>query len=191
MPRLFIAMPLPQPVETGLGRLLGRLRPKSRNVKWVPAENIHLTIKFLGDTDRSLIPRIISAINSVATSYQPFETELDLVGAFPNLQRPRVFWVGSSREMPGLANLARDIDHQLQALKFAKETRPFKAHLTLGRVRQGKQIDELGDFLGSFELAPLSLCLDRLVLFQSTLTPSGAVYVRLHEVSLGQERFGG
>lgn len=213
MLRLFIAMPLPHEVERSLDRLLSDLRPRSTNVKWVTAKNIHLTLKFLGDTDEALVPTITSAIDQAATPYQPFRTTLNQVGAFPNLRRPRVFWVGGSGPIPtatprnaghgggapeaykpvipDAGHLARDIDQSLNKLGFDLEKRPFKPHLTLGRVRQGRRVDDLADYLQTFEPAPIPLTLDRIVLFKSTLTPQGAIYERLHETNLGDERFGG
>lgn len=198
MIRLFIALPLPAEVEAELDRLLAQLRPKSSNVKWVPSRNIHLTVKFLGDTEEKIVGKITSAIDEVATQYQPFESTLDRIGAFPNLRRPRVIWVGGSEPIADAsggaadaARLARDIDHRMRKLRFEKEKRPFKAHLTLGRVRQGRRVDELAAFLESFRLDPIPLKLDRLVLFKSTLTPKGATYDRLHEAILGDARFGG
>lgn len=190
MLRLFIALPLPPEVETELDRLLEQLRPKSSNVKWVPAKNIHLTVKFLGDTDEKTVGKITRALDEVAPQYQPFETTIDRIGAFPNLRRPRVIWVAGSEPIEGATRLARDVDLRMRKLRFEKEKRFFKAHLTLGRVRQGRQVDELAKYLESFRLKPIPLTLDRLVLFKSTLTPQGAIYDRLHEARLGEERFG-
>jgi 2'-5' RNA ligase len=191
MLRLFIAIPLPTEVERQLDRLLTQLRPRSNNVKWVAAKNIHLTVKFLGDTDEALVPGIKSDIDKAAAPYQPFQTTLDTIGAFPNLRRPRVIWVGGSDPIPDAVRLADDIDLRMTKLGFEREKRPFKPHLTLGRVRQGRRVDELGDYLQTFELKPIPLLLDRIVLFKSTLTPQGAIYERLHETRLGEERFGG
>ncbi len=197
MPRLFIAMPLPSEVERELDRLLAQLRPMSDNVKWVPAKNIHLTVKFLGDTRDKLIPDIATAINEASAPYQPFKTTLDKIGAFPNLNRPRVIWVGGSVPIEDATHLAKEIDHRMTELGFEPESRPFKPHLTLGRVRQvrrvrqGRRVDELADYLQAFELNPIPLLLDRVVLFQSTLTPQGAIYESLHKTVFGEERFGG
>ena len=191
MLRLFIALPLPHEVESELNQLLVQLRPKSDNVKWVPAKNIHLTIKFLGDTDNKLVGKITNAIDEISARYQPFQTTLDRIGAFPNFRRPRVIWVCGSEPIEFIDDIAQDIDHQMIKLRFEKEKRPFKPHLTLGRVRQGRRIDVLADFLQTFELKPTPLTLDRVVLFKSILTPKGAIYERLHEARLGEERFGG
>jgi 2'-5' RNA ligase len=191
MLRLFIALPLPHEVETELGRLLDLLRPIGPEVKWVPAKNIHLTVKFLGDTEEKLVDKITSAIDQVAAAYQPFESVMDRVGGFPNLRRPRVIWVGRTEPTENAARMARDIDLRMRELRFEKEKRGFKAHLTLGRVREGRRIDDLAAYLETFKLQPIPLKLDRLVLFKSTLTPKGAIYDRLHEAMLGQQRFDG
>jgi len=189
--RLFIALPLPQEVEIELDRLLALLRPKGPDVKWVPAKNIHLTVKFLGDTDEKLVSKIKAEIDDVSSQYQPFETALDQVGGFPNLQRPRVIWVGVSQELEAARKMAHQVDLKMRELRFEKEKRPFKAHLTLGRVREGRNVDALAAYLESFKLQPIPLRLDRLVLFKSTLTPKGSIYERLHEGVLGREQFGG
>ena len=191
MLRLFIALPLPHEVEIELDRLLVLLRPKSPDVKWVTANNIHLTVKFLGDTDEKLIPRIRTAMNETVAAFQPFESVMDRVGGFPNLMKPRVIWVGGSQPIEEAIRMAAEIDRRMHELSFEKEKRPFKAHLTLGRVREGRSISPLATYLESFKLTPIPLKLDRLVLFKSTLTPKGSIYERLHEAKLGQERFGG
>jgi 2'-5' RNA ligase len=96
MLRLFIALPLPHEVEIELDRLLTVLRPKGPEVKWVPPNNIHLTVKFLGDTEEKLVDKIKVALDEVAAGYQPFDTTIDQIGGFPNLNRPRVIWIGGS-----------------------------------------------------------------------------------------------
>ena len=191
MLRLFIALPLQHEVEIELDRLLGILRLKGPDVKWVTANNIHLTIKFLGDTEDKLVPKINAAIDEVAAKFHPFESTIDSVGGFPNLNSPRVIWVGGAQPIEEAARLAKEIDRRMYELRFEKEKRPFKSHLTLGRVREGRRVDELAAFLGTFKLEPIPLRLDRLVLFKSTLTPKGSIYERLHEAMFGQERFGG
>jgi len=191
MLRLFIALPLPAEVEQRLGQLIEEFRPRGSNVKWAKPGNIHLTVKFLGDTDEKLVPRISQEIDSVATRFSAIPVVIDALGGFPNLKRPRVIWVGSSLGIDNAAKIARQIDLAMRQLSFEKEKRPFKAHLTLGRVRQGRPIDNLAAQLSSYKLEPITFTLDQLTLFKSTLTPAGPIYDRLHESMLGQERFGG
>lgn len=191
MLRLFIALPLPSEVERALERILDDLRPRSRDVKWVPSGNIHLTVKFLGDTDEKLVGNINGAIDEVAATFAPIENLIDRIGAFPNLRRPRVIWAGGSTPLEDAAEVARQVDLRMRKLHFPQEDRPFKAHLTLGRVRQGRRVDELAEYLSGYALNPIPMRLDRLVLFKSTLTPKGAIYERLHEAILGESRFEG
>jgi 2'-5' RNA ligase len=186
MLRLFIALPLPHEVEIELDRLTTVLRPKGPDVKWVPAKNIHLTVKFLGDTEEKLVDKIKAAIDGAAAGCPMIETTIDRIGGFPDLTRPRVIWAGSSQELESAQKMAREVDHRMHQFGFEKEKRGFNAHLTLGRVREGRSVAALAAYLESFKLQPIPLKLDRLVLFKSTLTPKGAIYERLHEATLGQ-----
>jgi len=110
MLRLFIALPLPAEVEQRLGQLIEEFRPRGSNVKWAKPGNIHLTVKFLGDTDEKLVPRISQEIDSVATRFSAIPVVIDALGGFPNLKRPRVIWVGSSLGIDNAAKIARQID---------------------------------------------------------------------------------
>lgn len=191
MIRLFIALPLPGPVEAALDRMIVSFRPLTRAVRWVASKNIHLTARFLGDTDEKLVPKIIQSIDQIASEHPAFDAVLDRVGGFPNLRRPRVIWVGGPEPLEPAAKIARQLELKMRELRFAPENRDFKAHLTLGRVREGQSLGPLGPKLESYELDPIPLHLDRLVLFKSTLTPQGSIYERLHEAPLGSERFPG
>ena len=192
MLRLFIALPLPPDVEKRLDGIIRDLKPHGRDVKWVPAANIHLTVKFLGDTDDKLVPKISSELDRIATAYNPFETVIDRLGAFPNLRRPSVFWAGSEFPIEPAAEMAREVDDAMHRLGYDKEKRGFKAHLTLGRVRQGRRADTLAGKIEHYRFEPIPLRLDRLVLFKSTLAPQGAFYERLHTALLkSPDRFEG
>jgi 2'-5' RNA ligase len=191
MIRLFIAMPLPGEVERRLEDILRDLRAQSRDVKWVVAKNIHLTIKFLGETEEDLAPGISKALDDIAAKHSAIDSVIDTLGGFPNLKRPRVIWVGSAQPVEAAARIAGDVDLAMQAFNFEKETRPFKAHLTMGRVREGRKTDDLARYIERYRLERMPLRLDRLTLFKSTLTPAGSIYDRLHESLLGATRFEG
>ncbi|MCP4685628.1 MAG: RNA 2',3'-cyclic phosphodiesterase [bacterium] len=191
MLRLFIALPLPSEVERKLGQVIEALQPHGAGVKWAKPGNIHLTVKFLGDADESLVPMISEGLDRVVSRFGVIKAVIDQLGGFPNLKRPRVIWAGSSLGVSGAAKIAKQVDLAARQLGFAKEKRPFKAHLTLGRVRQGRSADDLAAHLDGYTMEPITMSLDRLVLFKSTLTPEGPIYDRLHESPLGQERFEG
>lgn len=183
--RLFIALPLPDSAKSVLGGMINNFRPLSRLVKWVDADIIHLTIKFLGETKPELVEPIKKALDRVGPNYKSTACAIDRPGAFPNLKRPRVFWAGLSGEREILENLAKHVDLEMHALGFEKESRPFRAHLTLGRVKQEGRMDELSRAVENFRLTPEPILFAELILFKSTLTPDGPIYESLHRVPLG------
>ena len=192
--RLFIATPLSDHVVGCLDRLISRFAAQGGKVKWVRPGNIHLTLRFLGDTPEDQLPELRNLIDRTAASISPVETEAIRLGGFPNLNRPRVIWVGLAPSAEPLAKLAAQIEQELRRVCFKAEEKPFRAHLTLGRVKDSRDLAALLNFLKTYKFDPFPVTLDRLVLFQSVLTPKGPVYTRLHEALLGgvsQERFGG
>ena len=190
MMRLFIAWPLPDQVREQLGQLISLCKGKGASVKWVAAENIHLTARFLGDTEETLIPQINRVTDEVAGLSAAVNTEINRLGGFPNLKRPRVIWAGLGADCETLAAIARQVELRVRKLRYKPEKKSFKAHLTLGRVRRPQGLDALTDFLNEYRFVSIPVLFDRLCLFSSTLTPKGPIYKRLHESMLTQDRFG-
>ncbi len=182
--RLFVALPLPEKVENLLGNIIGELRPLSRAVKWVNSDIIHLTVKFLGETKPELVEPIKNALDRVGPDYSTVECSIDSLGAFPNLKRPRVFWAGLAGQKDILEKLAKHVDLEMNALGFEKEDRAFRAHLTLGRVKQDGQMSDLCRAVENYKLIPEPLLFNEIILFKSTLTPRGPIYEALHRVPL-------
>ncbi|UCG61276.1 MAG: RNA 2',3'-cyclic phosphodiesterase [Candidatus Zixiibacteriota bacterium] len=185
--RLFIALPLEPSVKDALGRNIALFKQKGGSVKWVKAENIHLTLRFLGETDENLVDEIKKQIDEAVNSHRQVKTSIATLGGFPNLNRPRVIWVGIEQNIEALSKMARDIEHRMRSLGFEKEKKQFKAHLTLGRVRHPKGLENLTDFLNDYRFEAIPLCFDRVILFKSTLTPQGPIYDRLHEAKLSAQ----
>lgn len=182
--RLFIAFPLEAEVANRLAVILGDLKPRSREVKWVASKNIHLTARFLGETRPESIPHIKERLDHIVAKYQPFDSVIDAVGGFPNLKRPRVIWAGMEKNVDFLTKIATHIELAMQDIGFEAETKRFKAHLTLGRVKDARNLEELTGYLQNYRLDPIPVHFDRLVLFKSTLTPTGPIYESLHEAFL-------
>ncbi len=183
--RLFIALPLPLEVEEYLSKIIFAFKQKKAGINWVAPKNIHLTVKFLGESEDAKVPSITSAIDSVARAYPVLHATVDAVGAFPDMKRPRVIWAGMSGDIDKMAGVAIDIENAMSEFGFEKENRPFKPHLTLGRVKDVYGLSDLTTYLGSYNITPTDLTLDKIVLFKSTLTPRGPIYDRLHEGMLG------
>ena len=184
MMRLFIAFPLTPQVTEYLGQVIADMKPHTDGVRWVAAKNIHLTARFLGDTEEAKIPKLQELIDTVAAAHGSVSTSLTHVGAFPNLKRPRVIWAGIGDGSETLGKIARDLELRVRQLRFEPESKPFKSHLTLGRVREGARLDAFVDFLQAYAVQSIPVIFDSLVLFKSTLTPQGPIYEKLHEAKL-------
>lgn len=183
--RAFIAISLPAPVLKAIVTAQETLKGSGLKIRWVRKEGIHLTVKFLGDIDRDDVEKVRGAMERATSSFSPFSLQGDGVGVFPDLKRPRVAWVGVSGEVDILRALQRDLESQLSGLGFPKEKRPFKGHLTMGRVKGRLDKTELRqalEALGGFRTE--SFMVESIVLFQSDLRPDGAVYSRLAEVPI-------
>ena len=132
--RLFIAVNIPPAVRDAIYGDAEPLRAATNAVRWVSPSALHVTLKFLGEQTEARVALLREAIESVATRHASVAVETTDIGAFPNFRRPRVVWVGMTGER-ALQSLAGDIDRALTPLGIPAETRPFQAHLTLGRVR--------------------------------------------------------
>jgi 2'-5' RNA ligase len=188
--RSFIAIELPEEAKKGLARLRrGLERDEHRFVKWVDPQGIHLTLKFLGNIPAKRVTEITEAMKKAVQAISPFQLEISGLGAFPSLKQPRVFWVGISGELDKLSALQLDIDSTLATLGFAREERPFVAHLTLARTREGaspaerRDFGELVDSTTFQDKYPVEVAAVRLM--RSQLTPAGAIYTCLSVVGLG------
>ncbi|MFQ5400439.1 MAG: RNA 2',3'-cyclic phosphodiesterase [Anaerolineae bacterium] len=182
--RAFIAIHLPDDVKEyleGVTETLAGQAPR-RSVRWVKPALLHLTMRFLGDTPVSQLPRIAVALDSVAAAHAPFEMRLDQLGCFPNRKWPRVIWVGLSGELEPLRTLKKGIDACLAPLGWEPEDRPFRAHLTLGRVKDSRGL--AGSGWGA-EVEPLSVPVTAVHLVESQLRPTGPIYTVRHVTRLG------
>jgi len=188
--RSFIAIELPEEAKKGLARLRrGLERDEHRFVKWVDPQGIHLTLKFLGNIPSKRVTEITDAIKKATGGISPFHLEISGLGAFPSLKQPRVFWVGVSGELDKLSGLQQNIDSVIAALGFAREERPFVAHLTVARIREGASPAErrsFGELVASTAFEDKYLVeVEAVRLMRSQLTPAGAIYTCLSVVGLG------
>ena len=155
--------------------------------KWVRPQNIHLTLKFLGNIDPAAIEDIGRAMAEAAGECAPFTLTVGGIGFFPGIRRPRVVWIGLGGATAVLLNLQGNLADRLAAVGFAKEKRSFKAHLTLGRIRQAVNPNILDQAIQAYsDIGNLKFSADRIILFKSDLKPSGAVYSHLKQVELGR-----
>ena len=188
--RLFYAVPVPTAAREAVGRLIDRVQAGvgdgTARIRWVRVDGLHLTLRFLGATQARLQPALEAAADTVSGAAAPFDVVLSGGGAFPSLARPRSLWVGVREGGPELAALADGLSRLAREVGLELETRPFAAHLTIGRtdgVRLGPVAARaLADAASEVEVR---FAADRVVLFRSHLGGGPARYEALHEAMLG------
>lgn len=186
--RSFIAIELPVSIQNQLDKIIAQLKsPLTSAVRWVPAQNIHLTLKFLGDVSPGNMDMLMNILRAEVSLQKIFYISVGELGAFPTPRRPRVLWIGVSAPAQLMA-LARLVEGETRKLGYAAEDRPFSPHLTLGRVSQNAsplQVRQVADTLAGIKVGSLGNAEVReVVLFKSVLTPKGAEYSALLKVPL-------
>jgi 2'-5' RNA ligase len=183
--RSFIAVPLPPEVKERLAEAQRRLQPMAPDVKWVAADSFHITLKFLGGVAPDRLQETWREVTAGLQGATGFTLHLVGAGAFPSATRPRVVWAGIAQGAEELARLAARTERACAACGFDPENRPFRAHVTLGRVREPAPNPQLAEQLAAlaatdFGTAPV----DRVILMRSDLTPQGAKYTVLEQLLL-------
>lgn len=186
--RAFIAIELPIEIKEALKKLQEELKKSGADVKWVAPENIHLTLKFLGEIDQKKSAEVIGIIREAAEDNGPFLIGFDSVGVFPKINFPRVIWVGIAQGDEETKKIAAELEEKLAAIGIAKEKRPFSSHITIGRVRSLKNKDglitKLDNLAGYFKDTKYQFKAAQITLFKSTLTPKGPLYEIQKQASL-------
>ena len=183
--RAFIAVEAPPVLRDRIAKLIARLRASETPVKWVERQNLHWTIKFLGDVDLTDTAEICRQMTAVAAEFTSFDLDVRGVGAFPDAGRPRTIWVGVGDGADEMAALVAALDERLVKLGFPREPRRFTPHLTIGRVRGTEPSRELASLLAaetSFDVGLMPV--EELVLFSSRLEREGPVYEALGHAEL-------
>lgn len=180
--RAFIAVEVP--TSPSLKRLQRAIQSVDDKVRLTSSDGMHLTLKFLGDITYEEVPGITRVLEKVASRHAPISCELTGVGAFPDEYRARVAWAGLDPVKP-IQALAYDLEDELQGLRFARENKEFKPHVTLARFPRPPRGPELSEVFGKFRETPFGeLLIDELLLIQSELSRGGPQYTHLASVSL-------
>jgi len=183
--RTFIALDMPAEIKAAVVNYVQPLKSLREHVRWVKSENLHLTLKFLGDTPAARIEAITAALQEIVATTPPFAVTVFGSGAFPNGQKPRVLWVDLSEPTGTLLKLAQTIDAQMHRFGFAKEQRAFAPHLTIGRVKDA-HIPEVIRALQANPLVAMPAQFHEIIFMQSELNRAGAIYTPLRKLSLSK-----
>jgi 2'-5' RNA ligase len=182
--RLFVAVHLPQEIRDGLAAVQERLRRAQADVSWVKPANLHITLKFLGETEPKRLERIGPVLAEAARNMAPFSLTVAGVGTFGG-RIPRVVWAGAREGAAPLEALAGAVENGLARVGFPKERRRFTAHFTLGRVRSPRNAEVLLAAIRDEPTEPLGVVpVEQFVLMQSRLDPGGSIYTALERFPL-------
>lgn len=186
--RVFIAVEIDDQAKQKISELITCLKKSGADVKWITENQMHLTLKFLGNIGKDKIPVISDALAIISDNFKPFRVTFSRIGAFPRLDKPAVIWLGIDKGAEYLKILNDSIENTLEKLGIKKETREFKPHLTLARVRSDKNMASLIKLIREKETDIISendTLIDKLSFLQSTLNPAGAVYTVISEKCFG------
>ena len=187
--RGFVAVDIPP--TPALTEFVLQMRKASASLNVVSTDHLHLTLKFLGDTEEGLVPEIATAIRESAAGTRPFEVRVRGTGAFPSPARMNVVWVGVDGA-ERLARIAAALDASLETLGFARDNRPWKPHVTVARVKGRRDLDPVRSIVSGYaETVFGTHRVDSIHLKRSVLTPTGAQYSIVESVRLGPFRTGG
>jgi len=185
--RCFIAIEIPDRIRKEISVLIDTLKKYPADVKWIPAESLHLTLMFLGNTPEILLPKIEDSLSAVVASYEPFYITIGDTGVFPNRKFPRVCWIGIE-DTGMLKTLQGEIEHSMKQFGFRTEDREFNPHLTIGRVRSRQGMINIVNELDNYRGRTFGgIMVKNISIMKSELKPEGAEYTCLYEVRFGKK----
>lgn len=180
MLRAFVAVEMPGPVRQALEEIQSDLKQLNIRARWVRPENIHLTLKFLGNIPVGHVPSIGDVLRAAAQAHTRFSLAVAGMGVFPDIRRPKVIWVGLIGRPDALTPLQQDLDGRLAALGFPPAEKPFRGHLTIGRFKAEGLPGPVADAVKRYATATFATAaVDEIVLLRSDLRPEGPLYTTL------------
>lgn len=184
--RTFIAVDTSPAVRRRAAALQEKLRVSEVKASWTEPENMHLTLQFLGDVEDTLVPEVCQRVASAAAPFAPFQVGFSQAGAFPSLDRPRTVWIGVDQGRQELIDLQLAIQETLLEMRFPRERRTYKPHLTIGRVREkGPRQAQLSELLAHYRDFKADSCdVPEALIFASFLEGSRPTYQIMGRASL-------
>ncbi|MBW2514475.1 MAG: RNA 2',3'-cyclic phosphodiesterase [Deltaproteobacteria bacterium] len=185
--RTFVAIELPESRQDDIRKLQHAFASQGLDIRWVKPMNLHLTLSFLGDVDPPDIDAVESVLSGTAANTPIFDLSPRGMGVFPNIRKPRILWVGMAGQTDMLRSVQKSVVGALVPLGFAADKRPYRGHLTIGRIkpRRTHQGRLVGALRTHQEFVSQAFTVKRLVIFKSDLRPDGPVYTRLCKMPLG------
>ncbi|MDD4202803.1 MAG: RNA 2',3'-cyclic phosphodiesterase [Candidatus Omnitrophica bacterium] len=180
--RIFIGLDICDTFKKEIVKVHEMVEETGAFIRWVNLANLHITCKFLGEINEEYIPKIEDLIFDVVRNVEPFEITLGELGAFPNIDMPRIIWVGIGQNQHKVELLSEKILKECSKLGFPDNDEvPFKAHITIGRVSYPKDKRALASVLRDFKLKPEICRIKAIKLFESEITAEGPIYSTIYE----------
>ncbi|MEC7603274.1 MAG: RNA 2',3'-cyclic phosphodiesterase [Planctomycetota bacterium] len=184
--RAFIALDLSPGSRHAIAKVIRRLEPRFPGIKWINAEQLHLTLHFLGDVLFSDINRVCSVAREAAEEIPPFSIHLKGLGAFPDTKSPRVIWVGVEQGHLPLVELQSALKGPLGEMGYPSDKNVFKPHITVGRVKRSGDLMDLQEQVAKYESSDFGVtAVDELTVYESQLNRGGPDYSVISEIELG------
>lgn len=181
--RSFLAIEVDENLLNKINTIEDDFKQIDANIKYVPSKNMHFTLKFFGNIDLEMIDKISKSIEKVIKNYEPFGLKIKGSGAFPNEKRIKVIWIGIE-ENPELKSLQKELDHEFNKLGFNLE-RNYISHLTIGRMKSGRNKNQVQNKIKKYRDYEVGdMCVRKIYLKKSTLTPNGPIYENIKEFNL-------
>lgn len=174
--RLFIAIEIPPDVKSQFAPVLRELKAVPVDVRWESFEKLHITLKFLGDTNADLLPQIIRHLDTAIHCVSPFAVRYSGLGCFPNQRDPRIIWIGVEDMQHAMHPLVESIEKTMAALGIERDRKAFHPHVTIGRIRSQRNIRDLLRTMESTTLKSHTTNVSHIVLVKSELKPGGSEY---------------
>jgi 2'-5' RNA ligase len=182
--RVFVALSLDDEIKQKMLRVQRCIDTTRAKVRWSTSDQLHLTLKFIGDVADAKVTPICQAVSRAAQTAESFEIEIVKTGCFPLNGSPRIIWVGGDEPTGTLTTVVQRLEEELFALGIAKETRTFSVHFTIGRVKSDDSRGRLRESVAACTFEPGRQIIRELVLYQSTLARSGAQYAAIGKAPL-------
>lgn len=186
--RTFVAILLDDSLRKSITEIIGKLSTSKAKVKWVEPENVHVTLKFLGDVEEERLPEVYAACERAAAGVGPINLEMRSIDCFPNRKNPRIVWLGVERGAEAVKRLQGRVESELAQIGFSADDKQFRAHLTIGRVKGKERLSMLGRLLDKEKNVLIgSMRAEKVSVMKSKLLPSGPEYTELKAIPLSAE----
>lgn len=181
--RAFLAIEPPEDILQAILRLQENLKKEIKGkISWTRSQGNHITLKFFGNIDQDNVKNICAIMKKQVASMPTLSLNVEKIGVFPDARRPRVLWLGTTGDIEKLAALQTQLEKDFEGIGFPRENRPFRVHLTLGRIKIPQEITGISEALHKYNdfIAGKFNCAE-IILFQSKLTKQGAIYTKLEK----------